>query len=289
MKEEKQTILYSYDVKRVLWLILILNIIVLLIKIFAGIVTRSLAIFGDAAHSTSDMLNNIVGLVVLKYAVEPADRKHPYGHGKFETLAAFGIVIFLAIAGVELLQSAVQRLIHPVKLPLFKEEIVWLLLLTLVINLFVWLYERSRGKKFKSDLLVADSSHTGSDVLITLSVLASQFFIAKAIYWVDSAITILIVLFIAKAAYEILTRTVPILVDEAWIDPNCIKEAALSINDVTHCYDVYSRRSPHLAFIECKIKVVPRDLYSAHKVADKVEEKLKQDFGECTVTVHVEP
>ena len=289
MQQIKETNLYSHDVKKVLLIILILNLIVLLIKIFAGIVTRSLAILGDAAHSTSDMLNNIVGLVVLKYAVEPADKQHPYGHGKFETLAAFGIVIFLAIAGVELLQSSITRLMHPVKLPLFKPEIVWLLVLTLVINLFVWLYERNKGKKLKSDLLIADSSHTGSDVLITLSVLAAQIFIAREIYWIDPVIAILIALFIAKAAYEILVRTIPVLVDEAWLDPNEIKKAVLSINDVTHCYDVYSRRSPHIAFIECKIKVVPKDLYSAHKVADKVEEKLKEDFGECKATVHVEP
>ena len=55
------------------------------------------------------------------------------------------------------------------------------------------------------------------------------------------------------------------------------------------CYDIYSRRGPHIAFIECKIKVEPKDLFTAHKLADKVEEKLKEDFGNCKVTVHVEP
>ena len=114
---------YSRETKKVLWIVLFLNFIVLSIEIFAGIITSSLSIFGDAAHTVSDTLNNIVGLIVMRYATEPADKKHPYGHGKFETLAAFGIVLFLAIACVEIIQSSLGRIFHPVELPLFKKEV----------------------------------------------------------------------------------------------------------------------------------------------------------------------
>ena len=289
MQETKQTNPYSHNVKKVLWIILFLNLIVLLIKIFAGIITKSISILGDAAHSAVDLLNNLVGLVVLKYATEPPDKKHPYGHGKFETLGAFAIVIFLAIACVEIVQSSITRLLHPVKLPLFKQEVVWLLILTLGINLIVWIYERNKGKKLNSDLLIADSSHTGSDVLITISVLASQFFIAKEWYMIDPIIAILIAGFIARAGYEIIQNTVPILVDEVWLNPKKVFNSALSVKGVTNCYEIFSRRGPYTAFIECKIKVEPKDLYSAHQLADKVEDKLREDFGNCKVTVHVEP
>ncbi|OGI13202.1 MAG: hypothetical protein A3I68_02095 [Candidatus Melainabacteria bacterium RIFCSPLOWO2_02_FULL_35_15] len=288
MTKTKET-LYSHETKKVLWLILFLNAIVLFIKIFAGIATSSLSILGDAAHSAADTLNNFVGLIVMRYATEPPDRQHPYGHGKFETLAAFGIVIFLAVACVEIVQGAIGRIIHPVELPLFKKEIVWLLIFTLLINIIVWIYERNKGKILKSDLLIADSSHTASDILITLSVLGSQIFIAQKMYLVDPIVAITISIFIAKAGYEILSRTVPILVDAVWLDPKNIKKSVLSVQDVTDCYDIYSRRGPDLAFIECKIKVKPKDLYTAHQVADKVETKLKEDFGRCKITVHVEP
>ncbi len=289
MPSEQLTNQYSTKVKKVLWIILFFNILVLVIKIFAGIATKSLSILGDAAHSGSDALNNIVGIVVLRFAHEPPDKKHPYGHGKFETLAAFAIVIFLVIACVEIVQGAIGRLIHPVELPFFRKEVVLLLILTLIVNLFVWNYERSQGKKLNNNLLIADASHTGSDVLITISVLASQILIAQKMFWVDSVLALAIASFIAKAAYEIIKSTVPILVDEAWLDPRLVSKSALSISDVTDCYDIYSRRGPYSAFVECKIKVVPKDLYGAHKVADKVEEKLKQDFGNCKITVHVEP
>lgn len=288
MSETRQSH-YSRETKKVLWIILLLNAIVLFIKIFAGVITSSLSILGDAAHSAADTLNNLVGLIVMRYATEPPDKQHPYGHGKFETLAAFGIVIFLAIACVEIIQSSIGRIIHPVKLPLFKKEIVLLLILTLIVNLVVWIYERNKGKILKSDFLIADSSHTASDVLITISVLGSQIFIAQKMYWVDPIVAIIISIFIAKAGYEILSRTVPILVDAAWLEPKDIKKSVLAVTDVIDCYDIYSRRGPYSAFIECKIKVKLKDLYSAHKVADKVEEKLKEDFGRCKITVHVEP
>lgn len=288
MTKNKETH-YSHETKKALWLILFLNAIVLFIKIFAGIVTSSLSILGDAAHSAADTLNNFVGLIVMRYATEPPDKQHPYGHGKFETLAAFGIVIFLAVACVEIVQGAIGRIIHPVELPLFKKEIVWLLIFTLLINIIVWIYERNKGKILKSDLLIADSSHTASDILITLSVLGSQIFIAQKMYLVDPIVAIMISIFIAKAGYEILSRTVPILVDAVWLDPKNIKKSVLSVQDVTDCYDIYSRRGPDLAFIECKIKVKPKDLYTAHQTADKVEAKLKEDFGRCKITVHVEP
>ncbi len=279
----------STEIKKVLVIILLLNVLVLVIKLVAGICTKSLSILGDSAHSASDTLNNIVGLFVMKYSSEPPDKEHPYGHGKFETLAAFAIVIFLAIACVEILQSAIGRLLHPVELPLFSKNVVLFLVLTLIVNLFVWLYERKKGKELKSDFLVADSSHTASDVLITLSVLISQFFIANKLYIVDPLLAIFIAFLIIKAGYEIITNTVPILVDEVWVDENLIKDSVMSVKDVKECYEIFSRKSPHLSYIECKIRVVPKDLDGAHQVADKVEEKLIENFGECKVTVHVEP
>ncbi len=280
---------YYNESKKVMLIVLLLNLFVLIIKIIAGVMTRSLSILSDAIHSASDTLNNVVGLFVMKYANEPPDKKHPYGHGKFETLGAFAIVIFLAIAGVEVIKGAIDRLLHPVELPLFKKEIVYLLILTLIVNIFVWLYERAKGKELKSDFLIADSSHTASDVLITVMVLASQFFIEKKMYVVDPILALVIAFFIGKAAYEIISSTVPVLVDEAWIDESKIKETVLSINGVRDCYEVFSRKSPQLSYIECTIKVIPEDLYGAHKIADLVEDALKNTFGECKITVHLEP
>lgn len=289
MPETQAPNFYPQQVKKVLWIVLILNLLVFAIELFAGIVTRSLSIFSDAAHTMIDSSNNILGLVVLTLAAKPPDKEHPYGHGKFETLAAFAIVAFLAITCIEIIQASAGRLLHPVKLPLFNKGVLFLLFITLVLNLIIWSYERFQGIKLKSSLLLADSSHTGSDILVKLSVIGSQFFIAREMYWVDPLIAILITFFIAKAGYEILMRTLPVLVDGVWLDPEVIRKSATEVDGIISCYEIYSRQSPYTNFIECKIKVIPKDLYGAHKVADKVEEKLKQDFGDCKITVHVEP
>ena len=289
MENLKKKNLVQYKIRRVLLIILLLNILVLIAKIFAGISTLSLSILSDAAHSGIDSINNIAGLIVLKFASQPPDKEHPYGHEKFETLTAFGILIFLTITFLEILRNSINRLVHPVELPLFKIEILWILALTLIVNLFVWIYERKQGRLLNSDLLIADSSHTGVDVLITFSVIVSQFFIAKKMFWIDPVIAMIISILILKAGIEIFKRTVPILVDQAWLDPKEIKTSVLKIKNIVDCYDIYSRKGPYSAFIECKIKVCVKELYEAHSIADEVEKKLKQDFGRCKITVHVEP
>ena len=108
-------------------------------------------------------------------------------------------------------------------------------------------------------------------------------------YWTDPFLAIVIALIIVKAGYEIVRNTVPILVDERWVSSKEILKSVLSVQGVTDCYNIYSRKSPDSAYIECKIRVVPKDLQGAHKIADMVENKLKEDFGQCTATIHIEP
>lgn len=280
---------YPTEIQKVLKIILYLNVFVLILKIIAGFTTQSLSILGDAAHSTSDMLNNIVGIIVIKHASNPPDKNHPYGYGKIETLAAFGIVTFLAVAFIEIMQSAVGRLLHPVELPLFRPEVVFMLIATLIINLFVWIYERKKAKELNSNFLLADSSHTGSDVLMTVTVLCSQFFIARGMHSIDAIVAIIIAIFIAKAAHEIVMDTVPVLLDRAWLDDLQIENSVLKVPGVTKCYDIYSRKSPNSAFIELKINVIPKDLLGAHEVADNVEDALIKEFGDCKIMIHIEP
>lgn len=215
---------YSEETTKILKNILGLNVFVLIMKFVVGFYSGSLAIISDAVHSTTDSLNNVVGIAVLKHSNQPPDKDHPYGHGKFETLAAFAIVVFLAIAFFEIVKSAIERLVTPIELPVFSSVVVITLVVTLLINIFVWQYERRKGLELNSDLLLADSSHTGSDILITLSVLFPQLFIAKGLLIVDPIVAFIIAALIAKAAREIILNTVPILVDEVWLKEEDIKK-----------------------------------------------------------------
>src|SRR5436190_12748817 len=101
----------SRAVRRVLAGLLVANIAVLVAKAAIGMLTGSLAVIGDAAHSSVDATYNVLGLVVVRVAAREPDEEHPYGHGKFETLGALAIVVFLSVTSFELVRSAIGQLL----------------------------------------------------------------------------------------------------------------------------------------------------------------------------------
>src|SRR5689334_2720024 len=140
----------SPAVRRVLMHVLVLNALVVLIKLVVGIRTGALTVLGAALESGLDLLNNIIGMVLVAVAARAPDEDHPYGHDKFETLGALGIVGFLSISCFELLREGVtalteRRVPHSIA-PLDVAVIVG----TLVVNVIVVWYERRRGRELGS-------------------------------------------------------------------------------------------------------------------------------------------
>lgn len=285
--------LANKKIQNIIRWILFLNLLVLVIKLFIGFSTRSLSILGDAVHSGVDSLNNIIGLSLVSIASMPPDEDHPYGHSKFETLGALGIVAFLAVASFELIEKSILRFINPAELPILDTTALVMLTLTLIINIFVWLYEKNAGKKYDSQFLLADAEHTFSDVLITLSILASCYFIMQGYYILDPILGIVIALVIIKSGWEILKRTVPILVDEAWLKPQEVRELVLSFDKAVSCEDIKSRKGPLKNFLELSIKFDTDSLSEAHEISHSIEEEIKSKFlignNDAEITIHIEP
>src|SRR6266581_2299385 len=135
----------SRAVRRVLAGLLVANIAVLVAKATIGMLAGSLAVLGDAVHSSVDAAYNVLGLVVVRVAAREPDDDHPYGHGKFETLGALAIVVFLSVTCFELMRSAIGRLAsggHTVRM---SDAGLALLLAPLATNLLVAWYENRRG------------------------------------------------------------------------------------------------------------------------------------------------
>lgn len=277
------------QVKKILKAILVLNIIVAAVKFFIGFKSGSLSIIGDAAHSSIDSVNNIVALVAIKIASEPADDNHPYGHNKFETLGALAIVAFLAITSFELIEKSIVRFFNPVELPNIDWLTISLLAATLIVNIFVWAYEKMAAKKYQSELLNADAAHTFSDILVTVSILISVFFIAKGYFWLDPVLTLFIAMIILYSGWEIIQSTVPILVDEAWIQESDIRELILETDKVVTFHNFRSRKVHDHAFVELAVKFDTDSLSEAHALSHKIEHKIIKKFGKAHITVHVEP
>jgi cation diffusion facilitator family transporter len=278
-------------VRRVLFGLLFANLAVVAAKLSVGVASSSLAVLGDALHSSVDSIYNILGLVVIRVAAQAPDEDHPYGHGKFETLGALAVIVFLSITCFELMRSAVQKLIGGGHEITMTDLSLGVLLATLAVNVLVAWYENRRGHELGSELLIADAAHTRTDVFITIGVLIGVLFARQGFVWVDQVVAIVVALLIVRVAYRILARTVPVLVDERAIPARAIRQAAQEVRGVKSAYGIRSRGGGTAGrYAEVTIAVDPTaNVAAAHAIADEVEERLKRDLELSEVTVHVEP
>jgi len=278
-------------VRRTLLIVLALNLIVTIAKLVVGARTGALTVLGAALESGLDVLNNIVGVMLVAVAGRAPDEDHPYGHDKFETLGALGIVVFLSISCFELLKQGVNALITNRQPRGATHADVWIVAGTLVVNAFVVWYERKRGRELGSTFLLADAAHTGSDILVTLLAITSLAFVHVDRPWIDAVLAITVALIIAWTGIEVLRQSIPVLVDERAIDAKRLRSVVLGVAGIRDVRNVRSRSTPSgQLFAEVTIAVAgttPVD--AAHRLADAVEAAIEREFGTSQVTVHVEP
>ena len=190
-------------VRRVLWGILIANLAITILKITLGLVTGALVVIADGFHSLVDLSSNLIGLTAIKLAERPPDDRHPYGYQRYETLGALAIGGLLIVAAWEIIQSVIDRLIHGAD-----TEITWLtfglMALTFPINLGIVFYEVRAGKRLNSSILLADATHTKTDLYVTASVIASMVGIWLGWSWLDLIVASGVVILIVRASVGIL-------------------------------------------------------------------------------------
>ncbi len=285
--------IYRRGVRRVLIVTLALNLAVVIGKLVAGVLAGSLSVISDAIHSSVDSLNNIVGLVVVKYATAEPDEGHPYGHAKFETLAAFAIAGFLFVTCYQISLSAIKRLFdRDASAPEISALTIGVMVVTIIANIVVTVYERREGRRLQSAFLIADSAHTRSDVLVSCSVLAGLFLIKLGYVWLDPVISLGVAVVIAWSGYQIFKATVPVLVDAAPVPAQRIAEIAESVPGVHSVHDIRSRTHGGEMFVEMHLHIereAERDHISSHAITEEVERKLEREFGRVVATIHVEP
>ena len=278
------------SIQRVFFGLLAANLVVVGVKLGIGIRAGSLSVISDAIHSSVDAFNNIVFVVLMRYAGAEADANHPYGHGKFEVLGALGIVIFLAIASFELLKSAIAKLVSQAPPPTLTVLDLGLLAGTLLVNLWVAWFEARKGREYASDLLLADAAHTRVDVMITTGVIIGSVLSRAGIHRVDPIVALAVVLMIGCVAYQILARGVPVLVDQAAHAPEAVRRSAEGVDGVHSAYDIRSRLAAGVALAELTVRVAGHlTVDQAHDIADAVEHRLQDDLKIDRVVVHIEP
>ncbi|WP_414468807.1 cation diffusion facilitator family transporter [Methanobacterium sp. ACI-7] len=281
---------YYLNVKRVLIIILILNIFVAVIKGFYGSYTNSLSMISDGFHSLFDSTSNIIGLIGISIASRPPDTNHPYGYNKVETFASIGIAFLLFITCFELIQSAFNRYFTS-ETPEITVLSFLIMIITIGINIGVSRYENKKGNQFGSSILISDSLHTRSDVYASISVIIGFIAIELGYTFMDSIIAVFIAILIALMGIRIIKQSSNVLIDKAPVDENLIKKLVNSMDHIKGCHKIRTRGSKSFIFVDLHIMLDScYDLNDAHTIAHEVEEKLKNTIrGIEDVVVHVDP
>ncbi|MFM2430179.1 MAG: hypothetical protein RLZZ511_1392 [Cyanobacteriota bacterium] len=277
-------------IQRVLVLTLLLNLTVMGIKIVVGMATGSLSLIADALHSLTDSANNILGLLTTRYSTPEPDREHPYGHQKFEAVGALGIAAFLGVACFEILQGAIERLMKGGKTTVAGTEL-WFLVIVLVINIGVAVYERREGKRVQSPLLIADAYHTMSDIWVTIAVILGLLGVWLLQWqWLDVALALPVAALVMFSGWQVLKQNLPWLVDEMAIAPEAIRQVAMSVPGVLDAHDISSRGVVgRQSFIEMHLVVNVKDLETAHQITEAIEGLLEDRYNPVRIMIHMEP
>ena len=281
---------YRAEVRRVLSLTLVLNVLVVVLKLVVGSWTGSLSLLADALHSITDSANNVLGLVTNQLASPIPDRDHPYGHQKYEAVGALGIAAFLGIACFEILKGAGERLIWGGDTVTMGATSLWFLLAVLGINIFVAFYERRVGIRLGSNILIADAEHTMSDIWITIAVLGGLIGVWAGVQWLDVVLAFPVAILVIRSGWVVLSANLPWLVDEMAIAPEAIHSQVMQVPGVLNCHNIASRGLlGRQVFIDMHLIVEPQDVLAAHDITEKVEQQLEEEFGPTRVTIHIEP
>ena len=278
------------EIRQILWSVLVLNIAVACAKLGYGIITKSLGMQADGFHSFFDGVSNVIGLVGLWIAAKPADADHPYGHKKFETMAAAGIGGMLIGTCLYVFLKSIQAFQHDAS-PQVTGLSFGVMTFTMIVNVGVAIWERRKGKELQSEILRADSYHTASDVLTSFSVLISLLAIKSGYPVIDPLVAMFIAIVIGWTAFQVIKEVTHSLLDKVRIDPEVIRGVVLKIPNVVDCHTIRTRGTSDHVFVDLSIHVDSNhSLEIAHQLAHEVEKTIKKHFTNVEdVLVHLEP
>ncbi len=278
---------------------LVVNVVLSLSKLVAGFVGRSGAMVADAAHSFSDLATDIVVLCFARVSAKPKDERHPYGHGKYETLAAVIISLALLGAGAGILQHSI-RSIHSIlqgeTLP--RPGLIALVAaaISIVAKELLFRYTIRVGRSIDSPSVVANAWHHRSDALSSIGTLLGiglAYFLGEKWRIADPIAALVVSFFIFKIAFRMLCDGMGELMERALPQQQEqeILDLIRAVPGVKAPHQLRTRRIGSAISIEVHVRVEPEmTVLHSHALTQQVEQRLKAQFGpETMINIHVEP
>ena len=271
------------------------NSFIILLKLIVGLLSGSISIISEAIHSMSDFLASIITFFSVIKSAEPADSKHPFGHGKYEDMSGFiegGLIIFAALY---IIYEAVKKIFFGGNMEIDTTWGMVVMGISVIVNILVSSILFKVAKQTDSVSLFADAEHLRTDVISAFGVFAGLLLIKfTGIYILDPLIAIVVAVIIFKAGFSISKTTMDNLLDcslpEADMAEICHFFDGFKNNGIVDYKNLKARRlGPHKN-VEVTF-LFPKDMtiYDCHAVCDQVEHKLAERFGDISASIHLEP
>ena len=270
------------------------NAILAILKITVGIIAKSSALVGDGIDSSTDALISIMALLVAKVISKPADREHPWGHGRAETIATVTLSFIIFFAGAQLIINSASRLISGEQQIVPSAIAIVVTLISIIGKALLAWHQHVSGKRANSAMTRANAKNMASDVFISLAVLIGLIVSALTdTAYADTIIAILVGAWIIKTAIGIFLESNLELMDgNNDIEPyRIIVEAVNAVGGASNPHRARMRRVAGLWDIDLDIDVNPTtSVLEAHRIATRVEKEIKQRLENVfDIVIHIEP
>ena len=278
-------------VARVLVYVLLLNLGVALAKIAFGYASGAISILSDGFHSLTDAASNVVGLVGVHAAKQPPDEDHPYGHRKYETVAAGAVTVFLLLVMIEVLRNAFNHLAGRSTVHEISNASFAVMLGTIVVNLFVVAYEGRAARRLGSEVLMADATQTRGDVWSSMTVVAALVGARSGVPILDPLGALVVAGFIGYAGFQVAKATTRILSDEMVMAQSDVEEVVMSVPGVLGCHHIRTRGSSDHVFLDLHMWLsATMALTDAHDLSHIVKDRLMARYPQIAdAIIHIEP
>lgn len=269
------------------------NLVLSLIKVAAGILWHSQALVADGIHSFSDLLSDILVWFAGRHSTQAPDQEHPYGHGRYETLATLVLGLFLLAVAIGIGWDASERLFAPDDL--LQPEPMALAAALVSILVKEWLYWWTLGyaRRVRSDMLRANAWHHRSDAISSVVVLVGVGGTLAGLPYLDAIAAFIVAVMIAHIAWELGWDAIQELVDTGLEAERlaAIKATILAVGGVRDVHMLRTRKHGGHASADVHVLVDPRvSVSEGHMIAALVESRLKEQIDEISdVTVHIDP
>jgi cation diffusion facilitator family transporter len=272
---------------------IISNVFLILIKLVAGILSGSVSIISEAIHSGMDLIAAVIAFFSVKVSGLPPDKRHPYGHGKFENVSGVIEAILIQVAAVWIIYEAIHKLLNPSEVESLPIGII-VMAVSGIVNFFVSRRLYKVAQETDSVALEADALHLKTDVYTSIGVAVGLGLLwITGLTWLDPVVAILVALLITYESFVLLKKAYSPLLDTTLPDQDVqviTRAITKHMKPGMSFHALRTRRSGHYKYVDLHIEVPGETSVAvSHKICDEIEKEVETELPDVEVTIHIEP